>query len=314
MEQIANEIRLGYSDREINALLESIGDASNPITRHFSQDEEFFLKLQGDLVVPHFPIHHDVRVAQPDKVYLGNLINVIAQVVRLAPQALNDLAYFFDPAEILRPSFFKIYRLEECFYLYLLRLDLMLKPSEGVVIERGTNDMTSLYRSRKLFLEAVVIPLDEVIRVEGKVKSFRIKQTISQTWIGEQGRGYFVQGIWIDMDLTKFFSKLFLPKGKKTYPFYPYLCKYKTVCQSVIDLGPEERKGVIPQLHRAVRFLLPTIDTVQAVMKNTSFSEEMKFFLDLKAKVPEAWYAPWERLRVEAYLNEAEQREFSVQD
>ncbi len=49
----------------------------------------------------------------------------------------------------------------------------------------------------------------------------------------------------MDADLTKFFSKLFLPAGKKTYPYYPYLCKYKTVCQS-----PDRPRSRGPRLPR----------------------------------------------------------------
>jgi hypothetical protein len=30
--------------------------------------------------------------------------------------------------------------------------------------------------------------------------------------------------------------------------------------------------------------------------------------------VPEAWYAPWEGIHVESYLNESEMKEFRVED
>jgi hypothetical protein len=181
-----------------------------------------------------------------------------------------------------------------------------------MVIERGSNDTTPRYAARKLFLEPLVIPLEQVVRGNGEVEAFRIRQTISQTWIGEQGRGYFVQGIWIDSDLTKFFSRLFLPPGMKCYPFYPYLCRYKTICQSVIELGPERRKTNIPDLHRALEFLSPAMDSIQAVMKSASFSEDMGYFRELKRRVPESWYSAWAAVRVAAYLNESDRREFSL--
>jgi len=312
MAQTSNEIRIGYSGPEINAILEGIGDEVRPFSRHFSQSEEFFLKLEDEFTVPRMPIHHDVRLPKPGAEYIAALKSVIAQAAALAPQVLKDLAWFFDPAEILRPCFFRIYRIEESLYLYLMRLDLMMKPSDSTVIERGTNDTTPLYKSRKLFLEDTIIPLAEVTRVEGKVSSFAIKQTISQTWIGEFGRGYFQQGIWMDADLTKFFSRLFLPPNKKTYPFFPYQCRYKTVCQTVIDLSPESRKSRLPFLHRAIQFLHPVMDSIQAAMKNASFSEDMSFFRELKAKVPQSWYEPWKDIRLEGYLNESDMKEFRV--
>ncbi len=314
MEQTSNEIRVGHSGPLINDILASIGEESRPCTWHFSQNEEFFVKLEGDFVVPHLPIHHDVRLPAPEPGYLAAVKGVIDRIAQLAPQVLKDLQWFFDPTEILRPCFFKVYRIEDYRYLYLLRIDLMMKTTDSTVIERGTNDTTPLYSSRKLFLEDTIIPLDEVVRNEGSVKAFRIRQTISQTWIGEFGRGYFQQGIWMDADLTRFFSRLFLPAAKKTYPFYPYLCKYKTVCQSVVDISSEGRKKHLPYLHRALQFLLPVMDSIQAAMRNSGFSEEMDFYRELKAKVPVSWFDAWKNIRVEAYLNEADMKEFRIED
>ncbi len=312
VESVSSEIRVGCTDRQINGLLTSAAGVGS-FTRHFSQGEEFFLRLEGDITVPAFPIHHDVRQTEPSAGYIEKLRSVVSQIAERVPQVLRDLTYFFDPAEILRPCFFKLFRLGESIYLYLLRMDLMLKPSEGTIIERGSNDATPRYSTRKLFIESVLIPLAEVVQDDGHIRSFRIRQTISQTWIGEQGRGYFVQGIWMDADLTRFFSRLFLPRGVNIYPFYPYLCRYKTVCQAIINPGPEGRKATIPFLDRALEFLVPVMDRIQSMMKNASFSEDLGYFKELKARVPAAWYEAWKGIRVEAYLNEAERREFRVE-
>jgi len=312
VEQISNEIRVSYADREINALLENIGDATGTFSRHYSQSEEFFLKLEREYTVPHLPIHHDVREPVPSDFYLEKVRGVIGEIASIAPQVLKDLVYFFDPAEILRPCFFKIYKVEEAYYLYLMRLDLMVKTTACRVIARGTNDTTPEFATSRLYLEPVVVPLSEVVRQDGKVRSFRILQTISQTWIGESGRGYFVQGIWMDMDLTKFFSKLFLPKGKRTYPFWPYICKYKTICHTVISLSPDQRKTTLPYLHRAIQFLIPVLDKFQSTMKAASFSEDLPYFVELKSKIPENWYEIWKDLKIDAYLNETEAKEFKI--
>ena len=164
--------------------------------------------------MPQFPIHHDVRVPHPAGT--SQPLRVVEQVARLAPQTLRGLTYFFDPAEILRPCFYRVFRIEESLYLF---------PPAGPHdaggrehgIERGTNDTTPCTRPG-------------AVRGEQRGAAGRggqggregdgipVNETISQTWIGEQGRGYFVQGIWMDADLTKFFSRLFLPRARGPIP------------------------------------------------------------------------------------------------
>jgi hypothetical protein len=298
----------------MDALLAGVGDEQRPFTRHFNQSEEFFLKLEGEYTIPQFSIHHDVRLPRPSSLYLASLLKVTEQVTRLAPQVLKGLSYFFDPAEILRPGFYRLSTFEGRPYLSLVRIDLVMRPSESVVTVRGTNDITPQYRSNRLFLESTVIPLAEVAQESGQVQTFRVRQTISQTWIGEQGRGYFVQGIWMDADLTKFFSRLLLPPGRTTYPYYPYQCKYKTVCHSSIRFSPQARSESVPALHRSLTLLVPVMDRIEEKMKGARFSEQMEVFQELKRMVPPAWYEEWDTFRVESYLNESEKKEFRIED
>lgn len=314
MEQISNEIRIGYADPDVNALLAGIGEQSRPYTRHFSHNEDFFLELEGEFTVEHLPIHHDVRQPRPEAGYRARLLDLMRQLIALAPQAFRDLSYFFDSAESLRPCFFRLYQVGESRYLYLLRADLTLRPGNGTVLENGTNDTTPRYSARRLFLEATVIPVQGEEKTDGRVSGFVVQQTISQTWIGEFGRGYFQQGIWMDADLTKFFTRLFLPAGKRIYPYYPYLCRYKTVCASVIGLSPDRRRSTVPRLHRSLGFLEPAMSRIQSEMKSLSFSEDLPCFRELKEKVPVSWYDDWTSVRVEAYLNASEMKEFRIED
>jgi hypothetical protein len=314
VEQISNEISVGFSDPDINGLLGSIGEETRSFTRHFSHNEDFFLELESDYTVEQLPIHHDVRQSKPDLSYRTRLKTIVDELIGRAPQALKDLTYFFDPSEILRPCFYRLYSVGDRVYVYLLRADLTLRPGVANVLEKGTNDITARYSTRRLFLEATVIPVEQVVMAAGKVTGFRVRQTISQTWIGEFGRGYFQQGIWMDADLTKFFSRLFLPVGKRTYPFYPYLCRYKTVCESVIGLSAEKRLASAPRLDRSLAFLGPSMERIQSEMKSVSFSEELKFFRELKAKVPPAWCDEWSSVKIESYLNASEMKEFRIED
>jgi hypothetical protein len=313
VDQISREIRVGSSDKETNALLARIDDAERPFSRHYNQNEDFFLLLPEEVDFPPFKIHHDVHQPEPPREYLSSLRGVLAQAIRLVPQCLKDLVYFFDPAEVLRPCFYHLYRVEESLYLYLLRIDLGMRAAESTVIERGTNDTTPRYRARRLYLEPMVIPLEEAVKGDGSLKGVRVREIISQTWIGERGHGYKQQGIWIDADLTRFFSRLFMPPNHRFYPYWPFLCRYRTVCQSVLDLSPKGRAALIPALHRALGFVAPAMERIQAVVRSEIPPEKLPLFQELKGRIPAPWYAPWEKVRVEAYLNDQEMKEYRIE-
>jgi hypothetical protein len=314
MEQLVNEIRLGYADKVLNERLAGAkNDGGAGFTKHYNQGEEYFLELTGSYSVPQFPIHHDVRQPVPRVDYMNSLRDWIDGFLPVAPGIFSDLTYFFDPGEILKPCFYRLYRIGENYYLYLLRIDLAFRPMESELIERGTNDDTAAYRTNRLYLESDFVPLTSVMSEMGRVIAFVVKQTISQNWIGETGKGYLVRGIWMDSELTKFFSKLFLPAGKRSYPFYPFTCRYKTVCMTALDPSPDGRRTYLPYLHRALSFLEPEMDAIQAALKSTSFSESAPKFQELKKKVPEQLTGLWTNVAVTAYLNANGQKEFLVE-
>lgn len=317
MELLTNTIQINHIDKEINSVIDKISTMNTngcAFGRCFSYKEEFFLSLKEEFTVPHFTIHHDVRLKKPEKQYINSIKEFLNQLLPLVPQVFMELIYFFNPGEILRPSFFKLYKVENTSYLYILQLDLLFKANYARIFESGNNDLTPLYKTNNLFIDAAFIPLSEVVVDKGKIEAFKIKQTISETWIGEHGRGYLVKGIWIDDELTKFFTKLFLPKGKNIYPYYPFLCKYKTICQSVIYLSPEQRKKTLPYLHRAYQFLFPVMREIEKVMKNNRFSENLTLFQELKKKLPDYWNNLFNNLEVTAYLNENDMKEFKIEN
>jgi hypothetical protein len=308
-------IRCLYSDPDLNRLLASASASGRSFTRHYNQVEEFFLRVEGEFAVPQLPIHHDVRRPAPEESYRGLLREVLDQLVEMVPQVLQGLTHLFDPADTLRPAFFSLYRIEERRYLYMLRLDLSYRPQIHRVLHKGGgNDFTPAYSTNQLFLEATVVPLLEVAGRNGKVEELRIDQTISETWVDETGRGYFVQGIWIDNDLTRFFSKLFTPPQARLYPFFPFTCRYKTVCKSVIHLDPGGRQQDVPLLQRALDFLRPSLPEIEASMKSGDFSESNPVFRKLKARVPQDWHQTWEGLSMDRYLNDQDMREFRIDE
>ncbi len=314
MEKGYNSIAVTYTDSRINNLLHGAeGVPGVGYTRHYSQGEEFFLELEQSFEVPSFPIHHDVNQRVPGKPYLEALETLLRRLVPLVPGIFENLQWAFNPADTLRPTFFRLYRYKDQSYLFLLKLDLIFHPREGEITNKGTNDVTAAYSTRRLFSEADVFPLEQVAKTEEGLPRFDLRQDISQTWIGETGRGYFIQGIWIDRELTRFFSRLFLPKGKRVYPYYPFTCKLKTIGMTVISLDKGERERQIPYLERAVAFLRPRIDMIQKSVHDNPFSTDLEAFQQLKAKIPAGWDTHWDSLTVKPYLNQDNQKEYEIE-
>ncbi|MBN1648049.1 MAG: hypothetical protein JW874_08455 [Spirochaetales bacterium] len=312
MEKILNQIAVNYSDAEINNAIKTVQGKNRPFSRHFNQNEEFFLQLDSEITVPGLPVHHDIRKSRPSAPYLSAIRQVISQLAGIIPSVLSGLVYFFDPGEILRPCFFQLYRYSDKQYLYLLRIDLSFRTHEAELIDRGDNNTTPAYKTRNLFLEADFIPLSTVNTANNKITDFLVNQTVSQTWIGETGRGYFVQGIWIDQELSKYFSRLFFPDDVRSYPYYPFPCKYRTVCHSVLNLDQEGRKKHLPLLIRAMNFLVPRMRDIEKSLRSQNFSPEMPFFLGQKQLVPTGWNDIWRDLKVNSYLNSKDMKEYSV--
>jgi len=315
MDQLLNEIRVAYPDAAINMILSSIPQAATSIKSsvRYNHNEELFLELQKEIIVPRFPIHHDVRLNEPSASYVHALRDFVRQLADLLPDMLRGLTYFFDPSEPLRPRFYRLYKVEEGIYLFLLRIDLVFRHFQGEIVEQGTNDITPAYRSKRLFIESEFIPLEAVMWEMGRAKAFRVRQLISNTWIGETGRGYLVHGIWMDADLSKFFSKLVLPPGARTYPFYPLFCKYKTVCAEVAPPNPEMRKRILPLLHRSIAFLAPEMAQIQDSLKDAPFSETMPQFVEMRGRVPSAWIDVFRGVSTRAYLDERDMKEFALE-
>jgi hypothetical protein len=281
--------------------------------RHYNQTEDLFLALSRPFTVESLPIHHDIANPRPGDRYSAALRRILDELVPLAPNVFAGLTYFFDPVDVLHPAFFKVYRIEDVQYLYLLRIDLSFRAQDSEILERGDNDVTMTYRTRHLFLESLFVPLARVNTEGDRIVSFVINQTISQTWIGETGRGYFVQGIWMDLDLTRFFSKLFVPAGTRLYPFYPFVCKYKTVCQNVVEHESEARKARLPYLHGALKFLQPRLPEIQNALRGTQFSDNLEQFRRIKTEVPPSLSAVWAEFTVETYLNDRDMKEFRLE-
>lgn len=311
METTLNNIAISYTNKQIDNIL-AVDSRKDIFTNHFNQNEEFFIKLKSEITVPHFPIHHDSSKNTPEKTYLDALENLLKQIIPFTSSIFSNLTYFFDQTEIFHPCFYQVYKYKEQLYLFLIRLDLLFKPSDGIIVESGSNDVTNAYKTNHVFLESDLIPITGYSSKDGKITGFNIEQIISDTWIGESGRGYLLEGIWMDLELTKYLSRLFIPEGKKIYPYYPFTCKYRTICHTLADLSINGRKKHLLYLYTARAFSLPIIDEIQEELKQNSFNSNLPTFRKMRKKVPDFWINVWKNLSIKTYLNSKDMKEFIV--
>jgi hypothetical protein len=314
MEQLGNEILAHSGDPQIDAILRQAGSEGDQAELRLccAQNEEYFLRLPQAFSVPSLPIHHDYRSKEAGEAYMEALRPLVGRLAELAPGAFSGLCYFFDPAEVFKPCFFRVYKAAERLYLYLLRLDLMPKRHYSRPLGRGDNDSSPAYESESLFFEADIVPLEAVDRPSGTLASFKLRQLLSDTLIEETGRGYMLRGVWMDGELTKYFSRLFAPRGSRLYPFYPITCKYRTVCAFALDPGTQGRREGIAWLHRAITTLEPELPAIQAELRSGDFDESLPSFERLYGRVRPEWRKPFEGITVEARLNDAEMREYEL--
>lgn len=309
-----SRIEIVKPDPSVDAVLRAVKGTGTAYTPFFTANEELYLELEDVFQVPSFQIHHDVREEAPSPRYREDLHSLMHQLGERLPTVFQGLRYFFDPAEILRPSFFRLYRVEDCLYLYLLHIDLVPRPGVHRDVTRSSNEETPAYRSNKLFVEANLIPIQEIQGSDDNPEACLVRQSVSDTWIGETGRGYYVQGIWLDRELTKFFTKLFLPEGARTYPYYPVSCKYQAVCHSLYRLQPNDLDQASQIAHKARVFLDPHMEAIQNALRAEEFSPELQIFQELRAKLPQELATYWGRLRLVPFLNERDMKEFRIED
>ncbi len=304
---------LGNELAEITTDIAQLKETMPEVSRHFSQSEDFFIRLPQPVHIPALPIHHDVKLLQPKPALREGLHTAIQNAAQIVPGLFHGLRFFFNPLDSLRPTFFRSYSVNGSPFLYLLRLDLIFRPNSHTIEQEGTNDIAPAYSTTDLILESDIIPL-ETIKNSESGKLAKIRHSISDTWIGETGRGYFVQGIWIDRDLTRFFSKLFTPPGKRFYPFYPITCKYQAICHTAIHLGKNGRHKILPFVWKTANFLEKHIKKIQQTLKEHEFSDVLPLFKELKEMVPPSLAEEWNSIQIKPYLNEQNQKEFEILD
>ncbi len=312
MEKLLDTINFKYSDPEISALLADISDQKTGYSIRFNQNEDAFIECGKSFRVPTFPVHHNVQDIKPSEQYLNSLRTLTAVLINEFPDIFLSTRYFFDPAEILRPCFIQVFRVEESYYLYLFRPDFNIRISDSSIIRQSTNDATAEFETDKLYFESLFIPISkpDITTSGGQIP---IKRLFRSTWVGESGTGYHINGQWIDRELTKMLSALYLPEGHKIYPYYPFRCDFNTVCFFPADISPRGRKNFLSYMHKALPLIEPSLPEIEEGIKNEQYSKTHPLYIKLKKNFTPEWTKIWTSLKIKPYLNENDMREYSLE-
>ncbi|GAB6090484.1 hypothetical protein [Spirochaeta dissipatitropha] len=304
---------IGNSLLSIQTQLQNLSSELPDFTAHFSQTEEFFIQLEDEIQIPRLPIHHDVREMRPAPEMDDALSDAIGTAISAVPGLFRGMNCFFLPQDPIKPGFYSLSRFQGKLYMTLIRLDLSFRPNQFAVIRQGTNDISSAYSCRRLYIEADILPVNELIKGDDRFHDQAvISRSISDTWIGESGRGYLIQGIWIDRDITKFLSKAISPPDTRMYPYFPLNCKYQAICHNLVQILPESRKQIVPKLHNFQGLLQDYIGSIQKVLKTDTFRSDLPLLKEIQQKIPRSWNEYLENVRLEPYLNENSQKEFRI--
>jgi hypothetical protein len=311
----SGKIPVRYSDPEINAVLSESTEAPLRASRHFSHTGDFFLRFSEPIEVPSYPIHHDSAQDEPAPELRDAVRTVLTQIHDRAPELLVGLTHIFDPSDISHPVLVRFFRVEKQPYAFLVRFDFEYRPRHNELIERTNNTRTASFRTRDLFVEMDLVPIRSAERTDGKVTALSVEQSVSETWIGETGRGYMRSGIWLDRDLSLFFSKLFSPTELRTYPYQIFTCKYRSIAHSAFYLRFADLRKSVPLLHKARVFLLPRMREIEASLRSVAqngFNENLPQFRVMKKLVSDDWQEIWRNFDLEVYLNDDDKREFRL--
>ena len=312
MEKLLDTIIFRYSDQVISEIIGPLSDETDNYPVFFSQNEDQFIRSATPLHIPAMGIHHDVESIKPSEDYLSTLRTVIESLSAVFPALFTGTRYYFDPAEVLRPCFIQVFKSENRHYLYLLRLDLNIRLAESRIINPATNDMTADFETERLYFENMFLPINkpEITSAGGSIP---IERLFKSTWVGETGAGYHLNGEWIDHELTKMLSALYLPPKKKSYPYYPFRCDFNTVAFCPPLISPKARRYFLGYFHRTLPILLADLPDIEAGLKEAPFSRDLPLYLELKKKIADEWTKTWSSLKISPYLNENEMREYRLE-
>ncbi len=312
MERLLDKIVFNYSDPEISKYLRAIDNRKTNYSVHFDQNEDAFLLSENTLKVPSFTVFHDVNKTKPSEDYINKLRQLVSSLCRAFPEVFVGTKYFFDPAEILRPCFIQVLKTDQNYYLYILRLDLNIRLLDSRITANATNDTTAEFETKKLFFESLIIPVFQP-EIADSSGSIPLKRFFESTWVGESGTGYHVNGKWIDLELTKLLTAVFMADGVNSYPYYPFRCDFNTICLFPADISFSGRYKFIRYFHKSLHLIQNHIPKMEKEFKKRPFTRSNPLYLELKRTIPREWTKIWSSLKIKPYLNKEGMKEYKLE-
>ncbi len=293
---------------QINSLLADLDTDEIPASSHFTADERFFLKLPEAVEIQSFPIHHDVRKNTPPKRFLDSMISTLSSLTDHVPGLFRGCTYTFDPAYPLEPLFYRILRNNGERYVYMFKLALSYSPAAHEVVRRGSNDVSPSYRTNRLPVDSFLLPL-----VQADAGTLKIRRYISSTWIGETGRGYLTQGIWMDRDFTRILSQIVLKEHAKTHPWYPVCVRQNTLGYAPVEHTRHAIDSLLPHIARLEAFFAPHMSEIETLLRNGEKTRIAELADELTARYPPDERKRYTQFQTKAYLNEFDQKEYRIE-
>lgn len=221
------------------------------------QGDKVCYTLAEPIRILSFPIHHDYRDPNPHPVYHEAITNMFSQFKLQLPFSLPMLQWGFDPRKILQPTLYHEIEHQGNRFLFVVQFDLSFRSYWHRSLRRGDNNWTTEYETRRVMMSFDFLPLDLKL---SDSNDYYVHQFFDSTWIGEEGRGYYLQGIWMDDDLTEFFSLFLMPDLEAYYPFFPLRCRYQSLSANTWKLSHDG----VPKL---LEFLTPIMSIPKSSLK-----------------------------------------------
>lgn len=293
----------------VNRLLSAAQSDAIPASAHFSVDEQFFLKSSDPIRIPQFPVHHDVRNPVPDEEYLSSLKPALTALIERFPGLFRACRYSFDPAYPHEAVFYRLLNAGSETFVYIFRVSLSFVPRMHVVVEKGSNDYTASYWTNRIPVDALIMPVAQV-----DSDTVRVERYISSTWIGETGRGYLTQGIWVDRDFSKILSQIVNRNSSRAYPWFPVSTRYNTISYRPIELTMHAIDELTHHVATIRHSLASHMSEIESLLRSGDREALSGLAETLAAAFPERERERYRGIRTRPYLNEFDQKEYQIED
>lgn len=292
---------------QVNILCDSLeGLKDTPdIGLMFNEEGRFFFRVPIAISIPSFPVHHDLHNETPPDDYTARLVSILNELTAQVPELFAGTRMYFDPARAFQPFFQRLLSTSAPPMALRVQLDLRVQPEHDQIIRSADNDYTAEYITRDIYADAELVPVKE--------DGLTIEQLLNPTWIGERGRGYTAQGIWIDRDITRFFTALVEPAPARLYPYYPFSSRFRSLTHRPPSWKQRDVELSTERLRQMSAAVVPLIPDIEHTFRTRSFSRDLPLLQELSGCIPPWIRESFEGVRCRRSLTSDGQMEYTLE-